>query len=110
MDLDSVAEDLYGLPPDEFTAARDEAAKQASDPTLKKAIKSLRKPTVSAHAVNQLVREHPDDIDELLDLGDELRAAMTGNKGDVRRLTEQRRDLISSLVAADLPAADPSTT
>jgi hypothetical protein len=105
MDLDSVAEDLYGLPPDEFTAARDDAAKQASDPTLKKAIKTLRKPTGSAHTVNHLVREHPNDIDELLDLGDELRSAMTGDKGDVRRLTEQRRDLISSLVAADLPAA-----
>src|SRR4051794_41158702 len=105
MDLDSVAEDLYGLPRDEFTAARDDAANQASDPTLKKAIKSLRKPTVSAHAVNELVREHPDEIDDLLDLGDELRSVMTGNKGDVRRLTEQRRDLISSLVSADLPAA-----
>ena len=105
MDLDSVAEDLYGLPPDEFTAARDEAAKQASDPALKKAIKALRKPTVSAHAVNQLVREHPDEIDALLDLGDDLRSVMTGDKGDVRRLTEQRRDLISALVAADLPAA-----
>src|SRR3954453_20759084 len=105
MDLDSVAEDLYGLPPDEFTAARDEAATQATDSVLKKAIKSLRKPTVSAHAVNQLVRQHPDEIDDLLDLGDELRSAMSGNKGDVRRLTEQRRDLISSLVAADLPAA-----
>src|SRR3954454_929770 len=105
MALDSVAEDLYGLPPDEFTAARDETSKKAPDPALKKAIKSLRKPTVSAHAVNELVREHPDEIDELLDLGAELRSAMTGNKGDVRRLTEQRRDLISSLVAADLPAA-----
>src|SRR4051794_9840991 len=105
MDLDSVAEDLYGLPPDEFTAARDETAKQAPDPALKRAIKSLRKPTVSAHAVNDLVREHPDEIDDLLDLGNDLRSAMTGDKGDVRRLTEQRRDLISSLVAPDLPAA-----
>src|SRR3954451_16548119 len=105
MDLDSAAEDLYGLPPEEFTAARDEVAKQAPEPALKKAIKSLRKPTVSAHAVNQLVRQHPDEIDDLLDLGDQLRSVMTGDKGDVRRLTEQRRDLISSLVVADLPAA-----
>ena len=105
MDLDSVAEDLYGLPPEEFTAARDDLAKQAADPTLKKAIKALRKPTVSAHVVNQLVRERPGEIDELLDLGDELRAAMMSDKGDVRRLTEARRDLIGSLVDADLAAA-----
>jgi hypothetical protein len=104
MDLDSVADQLYALPPEEFTAARDGIAKKSTDPTLTKAIKSLRKPTVSAHVVNQLVRDHPEDIDGLLKIGEDLRAAMTGDKGDVRRLTEQRRDLVSSLVAADLPA------
>ena len=104
MDLDSVADELYALPPEEFTAARDAAAKAASDPALTKAIKALRKPTVSAHAVNQIVRSAPDEIDDLLDLGEQLRDAMTGDKGDVRRLTEQRRDLVSSLVTADLPA------
>jgi hypothetical protein len=104
MDLDSVADELYGLPPEEFTAARDAAAKDAGDPALTKAIKALRKPTVSAHEVNQILRAHPDDIDGLLDIGDELREAMTRGKGDVRRLTEQRRDVITSLVDADLPA------
>jgi hypothetical protein len=105
MDLDSVADALYALPPEEFTAARDAAAKKSTDPQLTKAIKSLRKPTVSAHVVNQLVREHADDVDGLLAIGDALRAAMTGDKGDVRRLTEQRRDLIGSLVSADLAAS-----
>lgn len=104
MDLDSVADELYSLPPEEFTAARDAAAKQADDPALTKAVKALRKPTVAAHAVNQIVRTHPDDIDGLLEIGDELRAAMTGGKGDVRRLTEQRRDVISALVSGELPA------
>ena len=104
MDLDSVADSLYALPPEEFTSARDAAAKQSRDPVLAKSIKSLRKPTVSAHAVNQIVRNSPDNIDELLALGEELRDAMTRGKGDVRRLTEQRRDVVTSLVAADLPA------
>jgi hypothetical protein len=104
MDLDSVADELYALPPDEFTAARDAAAKEARDGVLAKAVKALRKPTVSAHAVNEIVRDSPDEIDELLALGDELREAMTRGKGDVRRLTEQRRELVTSLVAADLPA------
>jgi hypothetical protein len=105
MDLDSVADALYALPPEEFTAARDAAAKKSTDPQLTKAIKSLRKPTVSAHVVNQLVREHADDVDGLLAIGDAMRAAMTGDKGDVRQLTEQRRDLIGSLVSADLAAS-----
>lgn len=104
MDLDSVADALYALPPEDFTAARDDEAKRA-DPELKKAIKALRKPTVSAHVVNQLVRDQSDDIDALLEIGDQLRAVMTGDKGDVRRLTEQRRDLVSALVSPDLPAA-----
>ena len=102
MDLDSVADALYGLPPEEFTAARDDAVKQADDPALKKAIKSLRKPTVAAHVVNQLVRDHAEDMEALIEIGDDLRAAMTGDKNDVRRLTEQRRNLISSVVSPDL--------
>jgi hypothetical protein len=105
MDLDSVADELYGLPPEEFTAARDAAAKAAGEPVLNKAIKALRKPTVSAHVVNRIVRDGPDDLDELLALGDELRTAMSGGKGDVRQLSEQRRELVTSLVAADLPAS-----
>jgi hypothetical protein len=104
MDLDSVADDLYGLPPEGFTAARDAAAKRADDTALKKAIKALRKPTVSAHAVNRIVRDDPDAVDRLLALGDDLRSAMTGRGGDVRGLTEQRRELVSSMLDAGLPA------
>lgn len=105
MDLDRIADELYALDPDEFTAARDDAAKRADDPALKKAIRSLRKPTVAAHVVNNLVRHRPDDVDTLLDVGDDLRRAMSGRGGDVRRLSEQRRDLISDLVPAKLTAA-----
>jgi hypothetical protein len=99
-----VAEDLYGLSPEDFTAARDAMAAQAPDPGTRKAIKALRKPTLAAHEVNRLVRDRPGDLDELLDLGDRLRAAMGGDPADVRRLTEQRREIISGLVDRDLPA------
>jgi hypothetical protein len=105
VNLDEIADHLYGLPPDEFTAARDGAARDAEDADLRKAVKTLRKPTVSAAAVNHLVRRSDDDIKALLDLGDELRTAMGGDPHDVRRLTEQRRALISGLVDADLPSA-----
>jgi len=104
VDLDTVADELYALPPEDFTAARDAAAKQADDGELKKAVKALRKPTASAHAVNQIVRDDPDAIDALLDLGDELREAMTGKAGDVRALTEARREQISALLDKALPA------
>ena len=104
MDLDSVADELYALSPDEFVDARNTAAKQAKDPLLAKAIKALRRPTASAHAVNQIVRANTDAIEALFALGDQLRAAMTGQGGDVRRLSEERREAISQLVSAEVPA------
>lgn len=105
VDLDEIADSLYGLAPEEFTKARDDAARDAADADLKKAVKALRRPTAAAHAVNQLVRDRVDDIDALVGLGDEMRAAMGGDPQEVRRLTEQRRSLIADLVDAGLPNA-----
>lgn len=105
VNVDDVADELYGLPAEEFTAARDEAARRAPDPAAKKAIKALRKPTAAAAEVNRLVRSRPGDLDDLLDLGDRLRTAMRDDPTDVRRLTDERRALVNSLVGRDLPAA-----
>jgi hypothetical protein len=105
VDLDEIADSLYGLEPEEFTAARDAAAKKAADPDLKKAVKGLRRPTAAAHLVNVLTRARGDDIDALVALGDDMRAAMGGDPQQVRRLTEQRRALIADLVDGDLPTA-----
>jgi len=113
VDIDEVADLLYGLPPEEFTAARDQAAKDTTDADTRKAVKALRKPTAAAHAVNVLVRDRTDDIDALLALGENMRAAMGGDPTDVRRLTAERRILIADLVDPDLPAAtqqDVTTT
>lgn len=48
MNLDDVADELYGLDPGEFVAARSarvEAAREAGDRALATAIGKLRKPT-----------------------------------------------------------------
>ena len=105
VDLDEIADSLYGLAPEEFTKARDDAARDATDADLKKAVKALRRPTAAAHAVNRLTRDRTDDIDALVALGDDMRAAMGGDPQEVRRLTEQRRALIADLVDGDLPTA-----
>jgi hypothetical protein len=105
VDLDEVAERLYGLPPEEFTAARDAAAREAADADLKKAIKALRRPTAAAHAVNVLVRHRADDVDALVALGDDMRAAMGGDPQEMRRTSEERRERIAALVDPDLPTA-----
>lgn len=97
VNVDEAAQRLYALPPERFTAARDDLARQA-DPGVRKAVKALRKPSLPAYVVNRLVRERPEQVDNLLALGDELREAMSGG-GDLRRLTEQRRHAVAELVS-----------
>ncbi|WP_113703945.1 hypothetical protein, partial [Nonomuraea lactucae] len=97
MDLDEVADRLYSLPPPEFTAAREaeaRAAKEAGDVRLAREIAGLRKPTVSAWAVNRAAREHPGELGELLDLGDELRRAWESqDAGALAELTRRRGEV-----------------
>ena len=102
VDVDEIADRLDALPPEEFTAGRDQEAKSADSAYLRKAIMALRKPTAAAHAVNQLVRDRADDLDALIAIGDQLRAAMGTDAAEVRRLTDVRRTLIAALVDPDL--------
>ncbi len=92
------ADQLYALPPGEFTAARDAAAKAAADKAFGKQVKALRKPTVAAWAVNLLVRRESDQIGQVLSLGASLREAAEAMAGDeLRALTRQRRQLTAAL-------------
>jgi hypothetical protein len=111
MDLDSAADELYGLVPERFTARRTELAaeaRRAGDADLAKEIAKLRRPTVVAWIVNALARAHPGEIDGLLELGDELRAAQRNLAGDaMRELSAKRRAAIAELVGlARSEAAD----
>lgn len=100
-DLDSVADVLYGLDPDEFVSARSEyaaKARKAGDRELIAAIGRLRKPTVAAWMVNLLARERADELAALFDLGDALRAAQRRLSGsDLRTLSAQRRRAVAAL-------------
>ena len=102
MDLDDAADDLYALPPDEFTAARKAKAteaRRAGDRQLAKTIGELRRPTVSAAIINQLTRGHPELIDGLLTLADEMRQAQVALAGeDLRQLSARRNEVVSALV------------
>lgn len=104
MHLDAIADRLYSLPPDQFTAAREAAAREATDAAAAKAIRALRKPTAAAHAVNRLARDRACDLDDLLDLGTQLRAAMSGDPAAVRALADRRRALVAALVDKGLPS------
>lgn len=99
-----VADELYGLPPGDFTAARDERARQlraAGQRDEAVAIKKLARPTASAWLVNQLARTAPEQMTSLYDLGAELQEAQRALAGDrLRELSVQRRQVVNDLVAA----------
>ena len=71
------ADDLYALPLEEFTQARNELAKRLKDPS----IKELKKPSVSAWAANQLARKREVDVRRLLRAGERLEQAQRGIVG-----------------------------
>jgi hypothetical protein len=99
--LDEVATRLYALPPEEFTAARDECvrtARGAGDRELAKRIGALRRPTVGAWLVNLLAHRRPDLIAALMALATDLRAAQRNLRGDdLRELSVRRRELVTAL-------------
>lgn len=100
-DLVDVARELYALAPDEFTAARNRRAADARSEGAKElaaSIRALQKPSIGAWAVNLLVREQAEEIDQVLELGQTLRAAQADLDGDaLRQLSGQRRALVAAL-------------
>jgi hypothetical protein len=103
--VDQAADELYGLPPAEFTRARDSRAKELradGDREAANAVKTLRRPTVAAWALNQLSRRRGDDLGDLLAAGEELRAAQEGLLGGGDRAAFQdaaarERELVAKL-------------
>lgn len=101
MGVREVAEELYGVAPNEFTSARNAAAGQAEDKALAKEIRALRKPSASAAAINALVRSQPELIESVLDVGDRMRDAFAERDRDtIRSLTGDRQRLLQKAVAA----------
>ncbi|MCP9985493.1 hypothetical protein LUX01_01020 [Streptomyces sudanensis] len=101
MDVESAADQLYGLPPAEFTAARERLAaraRAAGDRALAERIRALRRPTLAAWASNLLVRSRPGEARSLTALGDELRRARRGPGGTRPGGPDRRHhDLVASL-------------
>lgn len=108
MDVEKVTDELYGLTPGEFTAARDRyaaEARRAKDPAAAKAIAALRRPTLAAWAANLLARRQPDRAGELLRLGEMLREAHRSLDGaQLRTASRQQHRLVTALArtAAEL--------
>jgi hypothetical protein len=100
-ELTAIADALYAGPADAFTDARNRAAKDVGDKELSAQVKKLKKPSVAAWAVNLLVRRESEQIDSVLGLAGQLRAAAEALDGDeLRALTRQRRQLTSALATS----------
>jgi hypothetical protein len=109
MSADDDLEELYGLPPEEFTARRKElvaAARKRGDADGAKLIAAARRPTTAAWLVNRLVRVDPTARPRLSELTDGLRAAHASMDGSrIRELTAAQRKLVNELVRAAFKAA-----
>jgi hypothetical protein len=99
-ELTAIADALYAGSPEDFTENRNRAAKDTGDKELAAQVKKLKKPSVAAWAVNLLVRRESEQIDTVLGLAGQLRAAAEALDGEeLRALTRQRRQLTTALAA-----------
>ena len=97
-----IADDLYALPLADFTPARDALVKEhKGDKALAASIKGLRKASAAAWVVNLLVRRDPDQVDQVLAVGEALREAQENlDATQLREFTKQRRQLTATVTTA----------
>jgi DNA repair exonuclease SbcCD ATPase subunit len=100
--LTEAADELYALPPEEFTAARNAKAKEiqaAGDRPLAAEVRKLGRPSAAAALANQLVRSDPSALEPVLDLGVSLRQAAASLDGAaMRTLSREQHQVIAPLL------------
>ena len=121
MAADDEVDRLYSLPLEEFTAARNKLAaalKKEGKAAEADEVKNLRKPSLSAWAVNQLARKERMQVRSLVTSADRLRKAQEGllqggAADELRASVERQREVVGALVkrAKDLlrEAGHPAT-
>ena len=99
-------DELYGLPLDRFVPERTGLARELRSAGRREEaseVAALRKPSVAAWAVNQLVRTQRKGADELFEAGDALRAthdqvlAGRGDPGSLRTAVARQRAAVDGL-------------
>ena len=97
-ELDSRIDELYRLPLDQFTPARNALAKELKEPSLKE----LEKPNLAAWAVNQLFWQDRALYDRLTKASERLRGEhrklLSGKASGVRDAEKAHRDAIREAV------------
>lgn len=99
---DAEVDQLYQLPLEEFTAARNALAKESRNGE----IRSLQKPPIAAWAVNQVYWKRREVYDALIEAATTLRAAHTavlsGKRADLRAAGKEHEDAIEDALKAAL--------
>jgi hypothetical protein len=111
LSVDEVIDRLYGLPPEEFTQARNEAERElrkAGQRERADQVKALRKPTATAGAVNRLVRAHRSQVEGFLEAAARLRDAQVAGKGDLGAAAQAERAALAELVGLGGEAIRPT--
>jgi hypothetical protein len=102
--LSQAATAVYAVEPGEFIASRKEwvaTAKAAGDKEAAAAIGVLRKPSVSAWAMNAVVRGAPEVVDALRDVGARMRDAQSRmDMASVQGMRGERESAVSDYVSA----------
>ena len=110
--LDPRTDDLYKLPLDEFTRARNTLAKTLSG-NDKAAVASLAKPSAAMWAVNQLYWQDAPTYKALVDASEKLRAAhraaLNGRKVETRAPDELHRTTLENAYAKALQRLVPES-
>jgi hypothetical protein len=114
VELAEAARRLYAMPLDQFMATRQELvaeARAAKDRDLASTVGALRKPSVAAWVVNQIVRLDPGALADLTAVGERLHEAQSTMDGAaLRRLGGERTTAVDALLArASAIASDLGT-
>jgi hypothetical protein len=104
-DLERAVDELFTAPPEGFTETRNALAKRLKDQGDAGSagrVSALRKPVRSAWVVNRLAHEDRSAVEELLQVGEQLRLAQRralsgGDAEELRRRAEERRKLVTEL-------------
>jgi hypothetical protein len=102
-------DDLYGLPLDEFTKARNALAKTLAG-SEKQAVASLVKPSLAMWVINQLYWHNKPTYQALVDASEKLRAAhraaLSGRATDTRKAGELHKTTLEKAFAQSIGAAE----
>jgi hypothetical protein len=92
-------------------AARNQRAKLVKDSDVAAQVRAFTKPSVAAYVVNLLVRESPQEIEDLIELGEQLREAQSSADGKtLRALDKERRELTRAIAKNGIQLAAEAGT